>query len=376
MTAINAKDKSSDDQTEKPGDAEQRQAAPPKENPAESRRKRRVILIVLIIVVLAAGIATLIWWLYARHFQSTDDAFIDGHVIAISPKVAAIVSRVFIDDNSVVKKGDRLVELDARDYQAAWVQAEGQLQSAQGKLQEAVAQVKVADANIGDAQAQLAVAQANAANSERDLKRYLALEEPARTKQQMDNATAAQKTTAAQVQAAQAKLTAAAAQAADARIAIDTAKGDVTAAEAALEQARNNVDYCTIIADTDGVITRKDVEPGMYVQVGQQFFSLVPTDVWVTANFKETQLDDIRPGQPVSIEVDAYPGRKITGKVQSVQNGTGARFSLLPPENATGNYVKVVQRVPVKIVLDPGQNDDPDHLLSPGMSVIPKVKVK
>jgi membrane fusion protein (multidrug efflux system) len=192
----------------------------------------------------------------------------------------------------------------------------------------------------------------------------------------MDNATAAQKSTAAQVREARAKVKAAQAQADDAVIAVESAKGNVTTAQGALEQARNNVDYCTITADSDGLITRKDVEPGMYVQVGQQLFSLVPTDVWVTANFKETQLDRIQPGQAVTIAVDAFAGRKITGKVQSIQNGTGARFSLLPPENATGNYVKVVQRVPVKIVLDPGQNDDPTHLLSPGMSVEPKVKVR
>jgi len=376
MTALDTKDKPSDDAADEQGDTKQRQPAPPKENPVESGRKRRVILVVLIIVVIGASIGALIWWLHARHFESTDDAFIDGHIIAISPKVSAIVNRVYIDDNSVVKTGDPLVELDARDYKTAWLQAEGDLQSAQGKLAEAVAQVKVADANIGEAEAELAVAQANATNSERDLKRYLALEEPARSKQQMDNATAAEKTTAAQVQEAQAKLTAAQAQAADAQIAVDAAKGDVTTAEGALEQARNNVEYCTITADTDGLVTRKDVEPGMYVQVGQQLFSLVPTDVWVTANFKETQLDEIRTGQPVTIEVDAYPGRKITGKVQSVQNGTGSRFSLLPPENATGNYVKIVQRVPVKIVLDAGQNNDQDHLLSPGMSVEPEVRVK
>jgi membrane fusion protein (multidrug efflux system) len=375
MTALNTKDNRSEGESDE-SDGKPRQAEAPRETPTQARHKRRVMLVVLIVVVIGAGIGTLIWWLHARHFESTDDAYIDGHIIAISPKVAAIVSRVFIDDNSVVKKGDPLVELDARDFKAAWVQAEGDLETAQGKLKEAVEQIDVANANVGEAEAEVAVAQANAANANRDLHRYLELDEAARSKQQMDNATAAEKTTAAQVMAAQAKLTAAQAQVADAQTAVESAKGNVTSAQGALEQARNNVGYCTIVADSDGRITRKDVEPGMYVQVGQQLFSLVPTDVWVTANFKETQLDRISPGQAVTIEVDAYPGRKVTGKVQSVQNGTGARFSLLPPENATGNYVKIVQRVPVKIVLDPGQNDDADHLLSPGMSVVPEVKVK
>jgi membrane fusion protein (multidrug efflux system) len=376
MTALNKEERSKEASEEKEDGQERAAQEAPPQNPAESRRKRRIVLVVLIVLVLVGSIAALIWWLYARQFESTDDAFIDGHIVAISPKVAAIVSRVYIDDNSIVKKGDPLVELDARDYQAAWVQAEGDLQTAQGKLKEAEAQVDVANADVGEAQAELSVAQTNAANANDDLQRYLALDERARSKQQMDNATAAQKSTAAQVAEGRAKVKAAEAQAADAVIAVESAKGNVTTAQGALEQARNNVDYCTITADSDGLITRKDVEPGMYVQVGQQLFSLVPTDVWVTANFKETQLDRIQPGQAVAITVDAYPDRKITGKVQSIQNGTGARFSLLPPENATGNYVKVVQRVPVKIVLDPGQNDDQQHLLSPGMSVEPRVKVK
>jgi membrane fusion protein (multidrug efflux system) len=373
MTATNNKQKrSKDDPEEQENGEEGAPQEPPPEDPAQTRHKRRVALVVVVV----GSISVLVWWLHARHFESTDDAFIDGHIVAISPKVSAIVSRVYIDDNSIVKKGQVLVEFDARDYKAAWVQAEGDLEAAQGKLKEAEAQIDVNLANVGEAQAELVVAQTNAKNANDDLQRYLALDERARSKQQMDNATAAQKSTAAQVEEANAKLTAAQAQEADARIAVETAKGNVTTAQGALEQARNNVDYCTITADSDGLITRKDVEPGMYVQVGQQLFSLVPTDVWVTANFKETQLDEIRPGQPVTIEVDAYPGRKITGKVQSIQNGTGARFSLLPPENATGNYIKVVQRVPVKIVLDDGQNNDPTQLLSPGMSVEPKVKVK
>ncbi len=159
-------------------------------------------------------------------------------------------------------------------------------------------------------------------------------------------------------------------------VAVQTAQGDLEAAEGALQQARNNLGYCKIHAESDGVITRKNVEPGMYIQVDQPMFSIVEYDVWVVANFKETQLDDIQPGQPVEISVDAYPGRTITGTVQSIQNGTGSAFSLLPPENATGNYVKIVQRVPVKIILDAHQNDDTNHLLSPGMSVEPSVKVR
>ncbi|HEX4054887.1 MAG TPA: HlyD family secretion protein [Tepidisphaeraceae bacterium] len=338
--------------------------------------KRPGPIIFLIVLLVGGATVGLIYWLNARHYESTDDAFIEGHVIAVSPKVSGIVQKVYIDDNSRVKSGDLLVELDDRDYRAALVQAQGDDASAEGKVQEAKAQVPVAQANVGEADAELLVAQANAQNSNDDLNRFLALDVRARSKQQMDNATAAQRTTAAQVEDAKAKVAAAKAQLDDARVAVQTAQGNLKAAEGALQQARNNLGYCKIHAESDGVITRKNVEPGTYIQVDQPMFSIVEYDVWVVANFKETQLDRIQPGQPVEIFVDAYPGRSITGKVQSVQDGTGSAFSLLPPENATGNYVKIVQRIPVKIVFDPHQNDDSDHLLSPGMSVEPSVRVR
>jgi membrane fusion protein (multidrug efflux system) len=341
---------------------------------APSRKGKAIrILLGLVIVAIAAGF---LFWLHDRNFESTDDAFIDGHVIDISPKVSAIVEKVFVDDNTPVKKGDILVELDPRDYQAALLQAKGNYAAAQGKVLESQAQIDVDQADVGQAEAELVVAQTNADNSDQDYQRWEALDERARSKEQMDNATAAQKSTAALVLQAKAKVLAAKAQVADAQMDLRIAAANVEASEGALEQAKNNLDYCTIRSDTDGVVTRKSVEEGMYVQVDEQLLSIVPTDVWVTANFKETQLDRIEPGQRVEMEVDAFPGRTLYGTVQSVQNGTGSRFSLLPPENATGNYVKVVQRVPVKIVLDPGQNDDMDHLLSPGMSVEPQVRVR
>ncbi len=184
------------------------------------------------------------------------------------------------------------------------------------------------------------------------------------------------RTSAAQVEDAKAKLVAARAQVVNAQMAVQTAEGDLRASEGALQEARNNLGYCKIYAEVDGVITRKNVEPGDYFQVDQPMFSIVEYDVWVVANYKETQLARIDPGQPVEITVDAFPGRKITGKVQSIQSGSGSRFSLLPPENATGNYVKIVQRIPVKIILDSHQNDDANHLLSPGMSVDPSIKVR
>lgn len=338
--------------------------------------KRPVAMTVLILIVLLLAIAILLYWIHSKHYESTDDAFIEGHAIAISPKVSAIVDKVHIDDNYLVKKGDLLIELDPRDYQAALAQAQGNFMGAQGRLEEAKAQIDVGKAQVGQAQAQVAVQQANADNAQRDLQRYLNLDERARSRQQLDNASAAAKSLQAQVEQAKAQLTAAEATLADSRVAVDTAIGNLTTAQGALDQAKLNLSYCRIYAHDDGIITRKNVEPGMYVTVDEPLFSIVPTDVWVIANFKETQLQRLELGQAVTMEVDAYPGRKLHGKIESVQNGTGSRFSLLPPENATGNYVKIVQRVPVKITLDPDQNNDANHLLIPGMSVDPVVDVQ
>ncbi len=346
-----------------------------REEVAAPSRKGKALRILIILAIVAATVGFL-FWLHERNYESTDDAFIDGHVIDISPKVGAIVEKVFVDDNEMVKKGQVLVELDKRDYRAAMIQAMGNFEAAKGKVLESQAQIDVDEADVGQAEAELVVAQTNAQNSDDDFRRWAALDERARSKEQMDNATASQKSTAALVLQAKAKVTSTQAQVLDATTNLEIAKANVDAAQGALDQAMNNLNYCTIRAETDGVVTRKSAEEGMYVEVGQQLLSIVPTDVWVTADFKETQLDRIEPGQSVEMEVDAYPGRTLHGTVQSVQNGTGSRFSLLPPENATGNYVKVVQRVPVKIVLDPGENDDLDHLLSPGMSVEPWVKVR
>ena len=371
-------DQKKNSDTEKDADKTKKDEKDPKNDQPKKPPfyKRPVPMIVLGVIVIGGGILGLLYWLHARQYESTDDAFIDGHVVAVSPKVSGIVAHVYIDDNYHVKAGDKLVELDDRDYRAALDQAKGDYDAALGKVTEAQQQISVAQAQVSQAAAEQQVAEANAQNAQDDLNRFLSLDVRARSKQQMDNATASERTTAAQVEDAKAKVAAAEAQLADAKVSVKTAQANVETAWGSLLQARNNESYCTICAESDGVITRKDVEPGMYIQVDQPMFSIVLYDVWVVANYKETQLARIYPGQPVTMNVDAYPGRKITGKVESVQNGTGARFTLLPPENATGNYVKIVQRVPVKIVLDPHQNDDMDHLLSPGMSVDPEIKVR
>jgi membrane fusion protein (multidrug efflux system) len=348
--------------------------------PVEEKKKSpvgRIIAFLIVISVLAtAATVGVNYWLVQRQYESTDDAFIDGHIIPISPQVAARVLAVHIVDNQAVKAGDVLVELDKTDYQVTLDQKRAVEASVRGKLEEAKTQLDVAKANVGEAQAELDANRTNAANMEQDFKRYENLDPRARSQKDLDNATAAQRSTAAQVEQAQAKLTAAQTQVLSAQAAIVTAESDVAKAAADTHQAEIQLGYCTITAPQDGVITRKNVEPGMYVSVGQPLFSLVSTDMYVTANYKETQLDMMRPGQPVDIIVDAYPEKTYHGTLESIQRGAGSRFSLLPSENATGNFVKVVQRIPVKILIDQSELNDPDHPLAPGMSVEPNVKVR
>jgi membrane fusion protein (multidrug efflux system) len=325
----------------------------------------------LVIAALAVGIT--LWWLHARQYESTDDAFIDAHIVLVAPQVAGRVQQVLVKDNQDVSKGQLLLKIDPAEYQVALDQAQAALAEAQGKLAQAQAQKSVADANAAQAQAQVQVVQANARNAQQELNRYQQLSRAAVSQQQLDNATAAATSSAAQVQAAQKQAAAAAAQANAAVTAIATAKATVASAQAKIDQANLMLSYTQIRATEAGLVTRKSVVPGNYIQVGQQLMAIVPHEVWVTGNYKETQLADMKPGQPVEISVDAYPDLDLHGHVDSIQAGSGAVFSLLPPQNATGNYVKVVQRVPVKITFD----SLPDHpRLAPGMSVEPTVKVR
>ena len=382
---------------------------------------RLAIILAAALVVLVVGARYL---RYAMTHESTDDAFLEAHVVAISPKVANYVSRVHIDDNSHVKGGELLVELDPRDFEARLAQAEANLAAAVAQHQGAAINVRVTSTTSGagvqqaeagvrtaqrqvdgarsrleQARAQVVAAQAEATRAAADAKRYeQLLQAGGVSRQERDNAVAATRSAdanlnaalrngqaaadtvrqlEAQLQEARARL--ASAKAAPDQVAYSRAQADQVAAqivqfEAAARQAELDLSYTKIYAPDSGRITRKSVEPGAYVQVGQTLFSIVPDLVWVVANFKETQLRYMRPGQPATIRVDAYPDKLFKGHVDSIQSGAGARFSLLPPENATGNYVKVVQRVPVKILID--EPPDPNRVLGPGMSVVPEVKVR
>jgi membrane fusion protein (multidrug efflux system) len=445
---------------------------PLSDEPHEHARKRPVYkrpayLIGAAVLLLIAAIFGVRYWLYARSHETTDDAFIDGHIIQVSPKASGYISKVYVTDNQSVNAGDLIAEIDARDYEAKVAQAKAALnaglaqqkqaqtqvtltrvttranvqQAAAGVQQarsgvagaragaasersrsnQAAAGIGTAEANVQQARAQLSAAVAEAARANADAQRYqLLFEKDEVSRQRLDQAIAAARTANAQVDAAREKVTAAEAQVNEARaatsaatqnaqrartqisgaqaqvneavgklaqantapqqVAVSQAQASAAGAnleqlQAALDQAEIELSYTKIYAPESGRIARKSVEVGALVQVGQPLMAVVPGDVWVTANFKESQIGKVRPGEPVDITVDAYPDKVFKGHVDSIQAGTGARFSLLPPENATGSYVKVVQRVPVKIVFEPNQID-PQHLLAPGMSVVPEVKVK
>jgi len=439
---------------------------PASDAPAPNGRTRRRVIL-LIVCILGAAAATTYWYM-TRDFESTDDAFVEGHVVQIAPQVSGVVKKVYVADNQEVKKGDLLVEIDPRDFEARLAQAQGALAVARARkraadvnvdlvsttskadLDVANAGMDIAKSGIISAQAQVAFTrsrqveaeamsasaaagleqvradagafEAESTRASADVKRYEQLfKAGSATSQQYDNARAAASSAAAKLESAKKKITAYEAQLREAQAGIATAQEAVKQAQAALAQAQSGVveaqariaqanivkprtessvsqqegaaadisqleaavhqadlqlSYTKIYAPEDGRITRKSVEEGSYLQVGQTISALVPAEVWVIANFKETQLTLIRQGQPVTVKVDAYPGKEFQASVDSIQRGAGARFSLLPPENATGNYVKVVQRVPVKIKFKQGELGDANYMLGPGMSVEPKIKVR
>lgn len=429
--------------------------------------KRPTFLIGAGVVLLVLVIVGLRYWLYARSHESTDDAFVDGHIVQVSPKASGYITKVYVKDNQNVNAGDLIAEIDPRDYEAKVAQAKAALnaglaqqkqaqtqvtltrvtgranvqQAAAGVQQarsgvagaragaasersranQAAAGINTAAANVQQAQAQVSSALAEAARANADVQRYQMLyDKDEISRQRLDQAIAAARTANAQVDAAKERVAATEAQVNEARASTSAATQNAQRAQtqisgaqaqvneavgklaqantapqqvqvsqaqaasaganleqlqAALDQAELELSYTKIFAPESGRIARKAIEVGTLVQVGQPLMAVVPGDVWVTANFKESQLASIRPGEPVDINIDAYPDKVFKGHVDSIQAGTGARFSLIPPENATGSYVKVVQRIPVKIVFEPNQIE-PQHLLAPGMSVVPSVKVK
>jgi len=345
---------------------------PPPPPPKRGRKKKFILAGIAGLGLLIFGV--LYYFLFIAPYESTDDAFIDGYITMVSPRVPGQALRLLVMDNQEVKAGDLLVEIDPRDYEASLAQVQADLAAARSRSNEAQAQVKVSQAKVVQAQAAVVAAEAEAQRATDDLKRYESVESRAVSKSAFDLAQAQARSAIANLASARSQTNAAEADVELAKAGVGTARAAVQQAEARLRQAELNLSYTKVIAPVDGRVTARTVQAGNYVQPGQELMALVPEDVWVTANFKETQLTHMKPGEPVELSVDAYPNLKLKGRVDSLQAGTGARFSLLPPENAVGNYVKVVQRVPVKIDFDEPLPADLD--IAPGMSVEPEVKVK
>ena len=358
-------------------------AAPSPPPAPELNGKRRTWMLALgaVVGILVLVIGARAVWFAVTH-ESTDDAEVDADITPISPRVGGYVVSVRIQDNQQVKTGDTLVVLDDRDLRARVAQQEADLSAliatvgSRGRVGQAVAQLDQAKAAAAAAAATVVQTEANAQKAANDLERYQALS--ARnivSQQQLDAARTAAAATSAQLTAAQRNAVAAQEQVNAATAALAGSEARVAAARAILDQAELQLSYTTVTAPADGVVSKKSVEVGQMVQAGQPLMSLVPlSDVWVTANFKETQIEDIRPGADATIKADAYPDRTFHGSVESLSPATGARFSLLPPDNATGNFTKIVQRIPIRIRID-GQTD-PQHLLRPGMSVDVTIKSK
>ena len=388
-----------------------------------SKTRMRVLIVLLALVAVASSV---LLYRYLFAWESTDDAQIDGYIYPVSSRVSGYVTRVLVDDDQYVEAGTVLVQLDPKDYEVAVANAKAtlandqasaaalrttipitsvnttsQLSTAQADVDNARAGLVGAQRSFQAAQASLRQAEANDLKAQDDVTRYKPLAEKDEIPQrQYTQAVDSQKATAAAVEAARAAAAAAEQTVTQARARIAQAEAELQYAEtqpqqisvqrsraqsaeaeteraaAILQQAQLNLQYTTVVAQVNGIVGRRSVQPGQNVAPGQQMMTIVPLDsqnIWVTANFKETQLKRMRPGQSVKISVDTY-GRKYDGHVLNIAGASGARYSLLPPENATGNYVKVVQRIPVKIVFEKGQ--DPEHLLRPGMSVEPSVKVQ
>ncbi len=381
----------------------------------------RIAVVIAIIVLLVVG---LFIYRYVTSYESTDDAQVDGHVNSISARISGHVVKLNVQDNQFVPAGTVLVEIDPADYQVALERAKAdfedaralaiaagvdvpiasvsttsQLSSTQAEADSARAGIHAARQQSEAAKAQFQQAEANNVKAQNDLGRYRQLVEKQEiSQQQYDQAVAAARAGDAAVEAARANADAAVQQVSQAqsklaqaeanwrsantapkqmtgmRAKAASAEAEVQRRKADLDQAQLNLQYTKIQAPVAGVVSDRTVEVGQNVVPGQEFMKVIPLDdIWITANLKETQLRNIKVGQPVTVEVDAT-GRKYKGKVDSIAGASGARFSLLPPENATGNYVKVVQRIPVKIVLEPGENKD--HELRPGMSVVPRVWIR
>ncbi len=335
-------------------------------------RHRVVLAIGLFTALIFAG-ATFLYWDHASRFETTDDAVLDARQYSIAPKVSGYVTAVLVTDNEHVFAGEVIARIDPRDYRIALANAEAQLAAAQASIRNLDAQIAAQQAQTGASRAQVDQSRAALRFAQEEATRSQALAQRGTgTVQREQQATSTLQQEQARRQSATEAVEAARATVTSLEAQRKSAEANVAQANAQVDRARLDLSYATVTAAEPGRIARLTAAVGQLAQAGSSLSMFVPDEIWVTANFKETQLDRMRAGQPAQIRIDAYPGTKLTGRVVSIQPGSGAAFSLLPAENATGNYVKIVQRVPVKIAIDDRPND---ITLGPGMSVVPTVRV-
>ncbi len=344
----------------------------PKEDTRPSYKKKRVIVpAITAVIFLISGIY---FTIHSFFYQGTDDAFVEGHIVSIAPRVYGPVEKLLVDDNQPVKKNQLLLVIDSKDYETALKQKEAELAQAKASLNIAEEQITHSEAQLKQTTQDITSAESKLDFAQKDFDRYSNMykagiaskQDYDKSKTTLTVAQAEQKSAMEQEKAAKSML-----QSSQAKR--EATLADIQKLEAETEQAKLNLSYTKIFAPQDGLITHRTVEQGNYVQIGQSMFAIVPEKMWIVANFKETQLTNMKPGQPVEIKIDTYPGKKFKGKVDSIQRSTGAKASLFPPENAVGSYVKIVQRVPVKIVFT---EDISNYNIVPGMSVVPEVKVR
>lgn len=342
-----------------------------KKNRHEYQKKRVIIPTATAIALVLLGIGAAI---HSTYYQSTDDAFVEGRLITVAPRVSGPVVNLLVDDNDNVEAGQLLVEIDPTDYEVKLHETEAKLAQAKAELNVTEKEVERGEANVNQTFEDISSTRSKLNFAQKDHKRYTAMYKSGIvSKQDYENSKTKLEVSEAENKAAAERSEAAKHALASNQAKTESMEANIKRLEAEVEQAKLNLKYTKIYAPQSGKVSARSVEKGNYLQVGQPLMQIVPEEVWVVANFKEIQLTNMKEHQPVSIKVDTYPGKRFKGEVQSIQRATGAKSSLFPPENAVGSYVKIVQRVPVKIIF---KEDISDYNIVPGMSVVPKVKVK
>lgn len=357
--------------------AQPAQQAPAPAAPGKAPPNKRVLGVVALIALAAIGAGGRMWY-RSTHYVETENAYVTGRVHPVSSRVAGVVTRVLVDDNQLVKAGDLIAELDPADHRVRIEQIEAQIASVQQQIGQADAQVAQVKAQAAAAGAQVKQAEAQLVRAHQDAERFGQLYNDtmkAVSKAEVDASAAARASASADVAARRDSAAAAQAQIAAASAGRDVLKAQVKVLQAQLKDAQQQLAYNRVVAPVDGRVGKRSIEVGARVQPGQQLLAVVEDDVWVTANFKETQLAGLEPGQQVTLEVDALPDHHLVGRVHSFSPASGNQFALLPADNATGNFTKIVQRVPVKIVLDPRDVKKYAGRLVPGMSVVAEVEL-